>query len=359
MHFPESGARVLFLDVKSSFYDRFWIRAHRCNWHNKINKSSLLLLKTAERIKSYIPQSGTMAREQQGRGRGRFQGQRGGQRGRGGARRYQNLSSRSSIPMVKQQDLKFAPHVQSKAQTATYASVKDAIVQYILKTFKDGNNVAQSIKDGKLFDLSKEEPTRTMSQAIDTDAAAIEQVGLDIKYQEELRRFLDRRDNLRQGLVKAYALIFSNYCNKTMQNRIEEHPDFDTKIENNPIELLEAIKMLMHDPVRAQYPLVSMTDALARLVNVKQMEGEPLLDYVKRFKQMRDVAKSHLGNKMLDTFVKQSEDYRKLSDVEKANNNNERRNVQCMDGIFIDSWERPKQIWVDHQRFCFAVLSWE
>ena len=165
--------------------------------------------------------------------------------------------------MVKQQDLKFAPHVQSKAQTATYASVKDAIVQYILKTFKDGNDVAQSIKDGKLFDLSKEEPTRTMSQAIDTDAAAIEQVGLDIKYQEELRRFLDRRDNLRQGLVKAYALIFSNYCNKTMQNRIEEHPDFDTKIENNPIELLEAIKMLMHDPVRAQYPLVSMTDALA------------------------------------------------------------------------------------------------
>ena len=47
------------------------------------------------------------------------------------------------------------------------------------------------------------------------------------------------------------------------------------------------------------------------------MEGEPLLDYVKRFKQMRDVTKSHLGNKMLDTFVKQSEDYRKLSDEEK------------------------------------------
>ena len=73
----------------------------------------------------------------------------------------------------------------------------------------------------------------------------------------------------------------------------------------------------MHDPVWAQYPIVSMTDALAWLVNVKQMEGEPLLDYVKRFKQMRDVAKRHLGNKMLNTFVKQSEDYWKLSDEEK------------------------------------------
>src|SRR4029079_12267359 len=106
------------------------------------------------------------------------------------------------------------------------------------------------------------------------------------------------------------------YCVKTMQSRIEEHPEFETKIENDPIELLKAIKTLMHDPVRAQYPLVSMTDALTRLVNVKQMDNEPLLDYVKRFKQLRDVAKSHLGTKVLDTFTKQSEEYRKLTEEE-------------------------------------------
>ena len=129
------------------------------------------------------------------------------------------------------------------------------------------------------MELSKEEPTRTISKATEANEAAIEQVGLDIKYQEELRHFLDQKDSLRQGLIKAYALIFSNYCNKTMQNRIEEHPDFEIEIENNPIELLEAIKALMHDPVLAQYPLVMMTDALTRLVNVKQMESEPLLDY--------------------------------------------------------------------------------
>ena len=96
-----------------------------------------------------------------------------------------------------------------------------------------------------------------------------------------------------------------------MQSRIEEHPDFDSKIENDPIALLESIKTLMHDPVRAQYPLVSMTEALIRLVNVKQMDNESLLDYVKRFKQLRDVAKSHLGSKVLDTFVEHSEEYRK------------------------------------------------
>jgi len=41
-----------------------------------------------------------------------------------------------------------------------------------------------------------------------------------------------------------------------MQSRIGEHPDFENKIENDPIALLDAIKMLMHDPVQAQYPMV-------------------------------------------------------------------------------------------------------
>ena len=77
-----------------------------------------------------------MDREQQVRGRGRFQGQRRSQRSRGSTRRYSNSNSRSSIHMVKQQDLKFPPHVESKAQSATI------------------NNVAQSIKETMIFDLS-------------------------------------------------------------------------------------------------------------------------------------------------------------------------------------------------------------
>ena len=38
-----------------------------------------------------------------------------------------------------------------------------------------------------------------------------------------------------------------------MQQHIEEHPDYTTML-NNPIELLKAIQILMHDPVHAQYP---------------------------------------------------------------------------------------------------------
>ena len=55
-----------------------------------------------------------------------------------------------------------------------------------------------------------------------------------------------------------------------MQHRIEEHPEFDSKIQNDPIELLKAIKIVMHDPIRAKYPYASLTEALMRTLNIKQ-----------------------------------------------------------------------------------------
>ncbi len=102
-----------------------------------------------------------------------------------------------------------------------------------------------------------------------------------------------------------------------MQSQIREHPDFESKIKNDPIALLDAIKILIHDHVRAQYPMVSMTEALTWLVNAKQMENEPLLDYVKHFKQLHNVVKSHLGTKILDIFTEQSKEYQKLKDAKK------------------------------------------
>jgi hypothetical protein len=38
-----------------------------------------------------------------------------------------------------------------------------------------------------------------------------------------------------------------------MQSRIKEHPDNADNLKNDPIDVLEAIKMLTHDTVRAQY----------------------------------------------------------------------------------------------------------
>ena len=69
-----------------------------------------------------------------------------------------------------------------------------------------------------------------------------------------------------------------------MRTQIEEHPDYQSKILDNPIQLLESIKRLTHDTVRAQYSIASITEHLARWLNNKQHDDEGLTDYVKRSK---------------------------------------------------------------------------
>jgi hypothetical protein len=149
--------------------------------------------------------------------------------------------------------MKFFPHgIGRERQTVSYDTVKDHIVQVIQKTYKNGQDAAVSIRDLKKKDLTPLQPTRGVAVSADKADTLQQQKGMDIIYQAELERYLDRKDTLEQNLTKAYALIFSNFCNKTMQNRIEEHPDYETMIRDDPIELLDKIKMLMHDPIRAK-----------------------------------------------------------------------------------------------------------
>jgi hypothetical protein len=94
-----------------------------------------------------------------------------------------------------------------------------------------------------------------------------------------------------------------------MQNCIEEYPDYDTTILDDPIALLIKIKVLMHDPIRAKYPYASLTEAMSRMLNLKQNENEGLLDYVTRFKESRDITKSRVDTDILDKFVENTREY--------------------------------------------------
>ncbi len=115
--------------------------------------------------------------------------------------------------------MKFYPHgIGRDRQAVTYDTVKDHIVQQIQKNYKNGQDAGVSIRDLVVKDLTPYAPTR--GTAADTDAAdnVKQQAGMDILYQAELERYLERKDTLEQNLTKAYALIFSTYCNKAMQN---------------------------------------------------------------------------------------------------------------------------------------------
>ena len=104
-----------------------------------------------------------------------------------------------------------------------------------------------------------------------------------------------------------------------MKTCIEEHPDCLTTILDNPVELLEKIKTLTHDTIRAQYPIASITEHLARWINAKQHDDENLTDYVKHSKYHQDIVKSQVRTKMLHEYIKTTPGYVNETDVDKQN----------------------------------------
>ena len=81
------------------------------------------------------------------------------------------------------------------------------------------------------------------------------QDGDDIEYREELREYNARARQYDENKSKTYVIIM-DYCNKTIQNRIEEVKDFESRIRNDPLELLKEIKTKMYDLARAKYEYV-------------------------------------------------------------------------------------------------------
>jgi len=209
-----------------------------------------------------------------GRGRGYHRGGRAsGRSGRFNSQRNTNRNQ-SSMSTDKPKELKFHPQSVGKTHVASYATTKDAIEQKIQSEWKQGGyDIAKSllVRGLEMTPIEDDRPERELSELQVDKGKAKEQSGMDICYQEKLRRYLDRVQTLKDGMNQAYSLIFSTYCSKLMQGRLEALPKFKQSIRNNPIELLKAIKNCMVESVRAQFPLISMTDSLIRLVNIQDV----------------------------------------------------------------------------------------
>ena len=249
-----------------------------------------------------------------GRGSGRGSG-RSSSRGRGSTGRQR---STSTVNNNQTNEMKFAPHYPGKPQKVTYETLKDHIILQVQKTYKYGGDIADALRSMTTTTTAVAEPTRrtvtfdsnNINNPIMIENLKIEQQGYDLDYKEKYRAYNTRKEQFEDNLIKAYALIFS-YCNKVMQNRIEEMTDFDTQIRNDPIKLLEVIKEKMYDPARAKYEFVSLTEAFSRLiVETKQEKDESLIDYTKRFKQTKDILKQTVGNKVLQEFAERTQEYK-------------------------------------------------
>ena len=222
----------------------------------------------------------------------------------------------------KHEEMRFAPHggPTNNKLPQTFDTVKEHLISFIQKTYKFSQDVVISLRDMKLVNLDPELPKLKLvpaDESISDDQRQLQQDGIKIQFQIDYQAYLERKVALENNMVKAYALIFSTYCNKTMQTRVENHHLFQTDIQDNPIKLLEVVQVLMHDGIRERFHFASVTEALRNLFFIKQHEQESVLDYSKRFKEARDVLRSYIGDEIFHYFIERTSEYRDEDDEDK------------------------------------------
>jgi hypothetical protein len=207
--------------------------------------------------------------------------------------------------------MKFIPHRIGKEvrQTATYQTVKDHIKQLVQKSFRNGKDVADSIRKMDRINMTSKIPARRLLGATNADHRATEQEGYDILYKAEIDMYTKRKHELEDNINKTYSLIYLQHCNKTLQDKEHAHPDFETKIKNDPIKLLKAIEIIINDPVQARYPYASVTEAMTRFMTCRQLENKPLANYLKRIESYQDSMAQKMGQDFLKDFVKNTKQY--------------------------------------------------
>jgi hypothetical protein len=110
-----------------------------------------------------------------GRGHDGSRGRGQGGRGRGSwDNRLKTYTASSKAPVMK-----FIPHGIGMEvwQTATYQTVKDYIMQLVQKSFRNGKDVADSIRKMDRIDMTSKIPIRRFSGATNADNRATEQEG--------------------------------------------------------------------------------------------------------------------------------------------------------------------------------------
>ena len=216
-------------------------------------------------------------------------------------------------------DYLFRPHESGREkQIKTFDNILEKITINVQSSFTGGYYIAKSIKDKVKFDFDAkgERPSLKPVVAKIEEEQMVEIRENELLYTAELDVWIKKKNTFENNWRRAYAFIFENYCSSAMQAELKELPNFRSEIENDVLKLLQHIEILMHTPMRAIYPYMTLIEAQARLVNIRMNENEDLVTYLERFRQARNIVVGLSGKEFLADFVENTSEYNQLySDI--------------------------------------------
>jgi hypothetical protein len=258
-----------------------------------------------------------MARNYGGRGggRGRGRGRRGGGYKPTQTTKKSTSSHESGEKYKRSENLKDPVNFYSLGSTTTHLVEVALITQVILlshlqKTLRNGSDIVEALETGIPFDFQSIKPAPVVKPEPKNKAAV--KTGEDpewdrnvlARYEQdkdinsrEIDLWLKRKTNYVENQSKAFGTILSQ-CTDRLMEKIKNQADFETRVKNNPIELLKDIRKLSVSHTDDKYDMSLLHDAMRSFCNLYQNENEPLSRYSQRLIAARDVLVTYLGGKI-------------------------------------------------------------
>lgn len=246
------------------------------------------------------------------KGRGRFPG-----RGRQQINRFRPSKKIEGTTRKELSDFNY--YLGTARQASEYEETTEYLINHIKKTFEYGSDIATALKEMCPPKTNTWRPSMRTSIASDEALKKVEIEQFKIEFRSDYESYRKRLQVYENNRTKAYALLWER-STKAIKNRIEARSDFAVRIENDPIELLKAIKDHSLNYQENRYSMSIVLDSMRNLMSTKQKDGETLQDYTKRFRVAREVFESQWGGPMVLTkLVKTMDEYsNNLDDLEKA-----------------------------------------
>ena len=227
------------------------------------------------------------------------------------------FESREGAKPSTKKELKFSPlDPKGYATQATYQQVKDALLVMIDDKIEDDLLDIRSCVEKEVMKVPSEpvkgKPTGTTPEDIEDSKEQNK-----ILYESALKKWDRRIYNLEKNSLKVRSMIWDKFTSKSMKDKLEQLSDYASTLSKDPVALLRAIKLQMHDTVRAQYSEWTRITAMEKLLSFRQQDLS-LAEYIIHFKELRDIYVTQNGTGFNNSYVaSQTEGFNELTLDEK------------------------------------------
>jgi len=233
-----------------------------------------------------------------GRGGGRSGGRGAGRGGRGGRGGYHaTLRNKYSS---KNEDIKNDVFEEGKTENAAqFVETKKTIVEWIRRgSGKEVELVARALESETTPTITA--PPRPPHVPIDPANPALgerpEDPGEFAIWNAEIGLIAKRRSNLRDGLSKAYAILWEQ-CSPSVQGRIKGMDDYPTlEASRDPVDLIKKIHQVCCGADAHRQPIYAMVQTVKALATFFQGNRQSNEDYKEKFDAHWSVVEQLGGN---------------------------------------------------------------